>query len=113
MSPMKQYYVYIMSNVTRTLYIGMTNNLERRVHQHKKLTKGFTSRYGLTWLVYYAETNDVREAIAREKQMKGWKRAKKVALIEEMNPYWEVLSSGWYSNRQDQGRETDSSLRSE
>ncbi|HUP27743.1 MAG TPA: GIY-YIG nuclease family protein [Chloroflexia bacterium] len=110
---MKQYYVYIMSSNTRTLYIGMTNNLERRVYQHKQLTKGFTGKYGLTWLVYYAETVDVREAIIREKQMKGWKRAKKVALIEEMNPYWEDLSSGWYSNPQASGPETDSSLRSE
>jgi putative endonuclease len=96
---MREYYVYIMTNKARTLYVGVTNNLERRVYEHKgKLVKGFTSKYGLNELVYYASTNDVREAIAREKQIKGWKRAKKIALIEEMNPYWEDLAAGWYSN---------------
>jgi putative endonuclease len=71
-----------MANKGRTLYVGVTNNLERRVYEHKrKLVEGFTSRYGLTELVYYASTNDVREAIATEKQIKGWIRAKKVALI--------------------------------
>jgi putative endonuclease len=93
---MKQYYVYIMSNVARTLYTGVTNNLERRVYEHKhKLLEGFTSKYNLTWLVYYAETTDIREAITREKQIKGWMRAKKVALIEEMNPGWLDLSESW------------------
>jgi putative endonuclease len=104
----------MMSNVPRTLYVGVTSNLEQRVYQHKnKLVEGFTSRYDLTHLVYYAETNDVREAIAREKQIKGWTRAKKVALIEEMNPYWEDLSASWYSNPVVTAKETDSSLRSE
>jgi putative endonuclease len=104
MSPMKQYYVYIMSSRTRTLYTGVTNNLERRVHEHKnKLLSGFTSRYNLTWLVYFAETNDVREAIAREKQIKGWTRARKVALIEQMNPEWEDLSAIWYTENKQQG----------
>ena len=94
---MKQYYVYIMSNVARTIYTGVTNNLERRVYEHKKkLVPGFTSKYNLTQLVYYAETNDIREAIAREKQIKGWLRARKVALIEEMNPGWLDLSEGWF-----------------
>jgi len=98
---MKRYYVYIMSNVARTIYVGVTNDLERRVYQHKhKLIEGFTSKYNLTNLVYYAETNDIREAIAREKQIKGWLRAKKVALIEEINPFWDDLSSAWYSNGQ-------------
>jgi putative endonuclease len=94
----REYYVYIMANKARTLYVGVTNNLERRVYEHKgKLVEGFTSKYGLNELVYYASTNDVREAIAREKQIKGWTRAKKVALIEEMNLYWEDLAAGWYS----------------
>ncbi|HKP52617.1 MAG TPA: GIY-YIG nuclease family protein [Chloroflexia bacterium] len=94
---MRQYFVYIMSNASRTLYTGVTNNLERRVFQHKhKLVEGFTSRYNITWLVYYAETNDVREAIAREKQIKAWSRAKKLALIEEINPEWKDLSADWY-----------------
>jgi putative endonuclease len=93
---MKQYYVYIMSNVARTIYTGVTNDLERRVYEHKhKLIEGFTSKYDLTWLVYYAETNDIREAITREKQIKGWIRAKKVALIEETNPGWLDLSESW------------------
>ena len=84
---MKQYYVYMMANKMRTIYVGVTNSLERRVYEHKnKLLPGFTSRYDLTELVYYAETNDIREAIGREKQIKGWSRAKKVALIEELNP---------------------------
>ena len=90
-----------MSSKTRTLYVGVTNNLLRRVYEHKqKLIPGFTSKYNLTWLVYCAETNDVREAIAREKQIKAWSRAKKVALIEEMNPEWEDLAAGWYSKPQ-------------
>ncbi len=93
---MKQYYAYIMTNRSRTLYIGVTNNLERRVYEHKhKLTPGFTSKYNMTQLVYYEVYDDVREAIAREKQLKGWLRTKKVALIETMNSEWEDLSVGW------------------
>jgi putative endonuclease len=96
---MKEYWVYIMANENRTIYVGITNNLEKRVYQHKEgSVEGFTSRYKLTKLVYYASTNDVREAIAREKQIKGWTRTKKVTLIEEMNPYWEDLSLSWYAN---------------
>ena len=96
---MKEYYVYIMANEPRTIYVGVTNSLERRIYEHKnKLVVGFTSRYDLTKLVYYASTNDMREAIAREKQIKGWTRAKKVALIEEMNPYWDDLAAGWYAD---------------
>ena len=94
---MSQYYVYIMTNATRTLYVGVTNNLERRVYEHKsKHIEGFTRRYNITWLAYYAETNDVREAIAREKQIKGWTRQKKLGLISEMNPQWRDLSADWY-----------------
>lgn len=111
---MKQYYVYMMSSKTRTLYVGVTNNLQRRVYEHKqKLIPGFTSTYNLTWLVYYAETNDIREAIAREKQIKGWSRAKKVMPIEEMNPEWEDLAATWYSTAKSVARDGDSSLRSE
>ena len=94
---MKQYFIYIMSNKNRTLYVGVTNNLERRVYEHKnKLIEGFTSKYGLTDLVYWAETDDIREAITREKQIKGWLRSKKIALIEEDNPFWVDLSADWY-----------------
>ena len=93
---MKQFYVYIMTNHSRTLYTGMTNDLLRRVAEHKqKLIPGFTARYNITRLVYYEETSDVTSAIAREKQIKGWVRAKKVALIEAANPQWRDLSAEW------------------
>jgi putative endonuclease len=76
----KQYFVYILSNPSRTLYVGMTSNLPHRVYQHKnKLTPGFTDRYHVTQLVYFEQTNDVHAAIAREKQIKGWKRVRKIA----------------------------------
>ncbi len=94
--PTKTYFVYIMSNHSRTLYTGVTNNLERRVSQHKqKAVGGFTSKYNVTQLVYYDSFVDVRDAIAREKQIKGWLRAKKIALIESMNPEWKDLSTEW------------------
>ena len=84
-------------NHSRTLYVGMTNNLERRVYEHKqKLVPGFTSRYNITQLMYYEVTNDPRVAIEREKQIKGWLRAKKVALIVSANPNWQDLSAEWY-----------------
>ena len=93
---MKDYYVYIMSNVSRTLYVGVTNDLQRRVHEHKqKLSQGFTSKYNLTLLVYFEATSDVEAAIAREKQIKGWLRAKKVSLIESVNPKWLDMSAEW------------------
>jgi putative endonuclease len=89
----KQYYVYIMANYAHTIYIGVTNNLERRVYEHKvKLIPGFTARYDLTSLVYYESAWDINAAIAREKQIKGWLRRKKVALIESVNPEWKDLS---------------------
>ena len=92
----KQYYVYIMTNRSRTLYVGVTNDLERRVYEHKqKLIPGFTQRYNITQLVYHEATLDVRSALAREKQIKGWLRAKKIALIESMNPEWMDLSAEW------------------
>ena len=84
---MRQYFVYIMTNQSKTLYIGVTNNLERRVYEHKqKLVPGFTKRYNMTSLAYFESTSDVREAITREKQLKGWLRSKKIALIINMNP---------------------------
>lgn len=93
---MKQFYVYIMANRSRTLYTGVTNDLQRRVFEHKhKLIPGFTQKYNITNLVYYEATGDVREAIAREKQIKGWLRAKKVALIESVNSDWRDLSEDW------------------
>src|SRR5512135_1803487 len=96
---MKSYFVYIMTNRKKgTLYVGVTNNLLRRVHEHKsKAFDGFTSMYNLVRLVYFEETNDVLAAISREKRIKGWLRAKKLALIEGLNPGWKDLSEGWYS----------------
>jgi len=92
----KQYYVYIMTNKSKTLYTGVTDNLERRVYEHKnKLVEGFTKRYNITKLVYYEETNNVQIAIEREKQIKGWLRRRKIALIESMNPKWADLSDEW------------------
>jgi len=86
----------MMSNVSRTLYVGVTNDLQRRVYEPKqKLTPGFTRKYNLTLLVYFEATPDIRAALAREKQIKGWLRAKKVALIESINPNWLDLSTEW------------------
>ena len=94
---MKQYYVYIMTNSSRTLYTGVTDNLVRRIYEHKnKLIKGFTQKYNITRLAYYEITSNVQAAIQREKQIKGWLRKKKIALIEAANPKWEDLSKEWY-----------------
>ena len=98
---MAQYYVYIMTNGERTLYVGVTNDLVRRVYDHKnKLVDGFTKRYNLSWLAYYEITGDVESAIAREKQIKGWRRSKKVALVESNNPRWKDLAMDWYDEKQ-------------
>ena len=92
----RQYYVYILTNATRKLYVGVTNDLERRMHQHRsKLVLGFTNKYNINWLVYYEQTSDVEAALAREKQIKAWRRSKKVALIETTNPRWRDLSLEW------------------
>ena len=92
-----KYYVYMMSNSRRTLYIGATNDLVRRVYEHKrKLADSFTKRYNITWLVYYEETSDVMAALEREKQLKKWRRSKKDTLIESLNPQWQDLSREWY-----------------
>jgi len=94
----KTYYVYILACNSRRLYTGVTNNLERRLSEHRQKTiPGFTKRYNLNQLVYYETTPDVNGAIAREKEIKGWRRAKKVALIESTNPEWRDLSAEWYS----------------
>ena len=94
---MNSYYVYILTNRSKTLYTGVTNNLLRRVYEHKqKFIPGFTQKYNINRLVYYEETSDATEAIAREKQIKGWVRAKKIALIESRNPEWLDLSTDWF-----------------
>jgi len=94
----KTYYVYIMASRNKTLYTGVTSDLRSRVFQHKmKLLKGFTKRYNITRLVWYEETNDVQEALATEKRIKGWLREKKIALIESLNPDWEDLAADWFN----------------
>jgi putative endonuclease len=91
---MRRYFVYILSNFSGTLYTGVTNDLERRLGEHREgAGGGFTSKYNVKWLVYCEETNDIREAIAREREIKGWRREKKVALIESVNPDWQDLST--------------------
>ena len=89
-----QYYVYILSSNTNvTIYTGVTNDLYRRIYEHRhELDKNsFTARYKVHKLVYFEATSDVREAIAREKQIKGWNRARKNRLVESMNPKWQDL----------------------
>ena len=92
-----QYYVYILTNKNnRVMYIGVTNDLERRLYEHKQeLVDGFTKRYHVHKLVYYEQSSDVRSAIQREKELKGWLRRKKNALVETMNPDWHDLSQDW------------------
>ncbi len=90
------YRVYIMASKSRVIYIGMTNNLERRVYEHQHdLIEGFFGQYRCHRLVYYESYDRVQNAIAREKQLKRWNRAKKVFLIERVNPTWEDLSADW------------------
>ena len=94
----KQYHVYLMASQSGTLYTGVTSGLKQRVYQHKqRVASGFTNRYNVTKLVYAEVTNDVLAAIQREKQIKGWVRKKKLALIASTNPEWRDLSDGWFS----------------
>ena len=104
---MSIYYVYIMTNWNnKVMYVGVTNNLERRVYEHiNKLADGFTKKYNINKLVYYDQTTNVCSAIEREKQIKGWVRKRKNELVETMNPNWKDLADDW--------NEKDSSLRSE
>ena len=91
------YFVYILSNANRTIYIGVTNNLERRIAQHKLGEfEGFTKKYSVHLLVYYEWFSDIQEAIRREKQLKKWNRAWKLELIEKKNPQWVDLSLTGY-----------------
>ncbi len=95
MIKMNQYFVYILTNKSnKVLYIGVTNNLERRMYEHRnKMIDGFTKRYNLTKLVYFEETFDVESAIEREKQLKNWHRDWEIRLINDFNPEWEDLST--------------------
>jgi putative endonuclease len=93
----KTYYVYMLSSQRRVLYIGVTSNIERRVFEHKAHTfGGFTAKYNVTNLVYFERYGSVSRAIAREKELKDWRREKKISLIEISNPKWRDLSYGWY-----------------
>lgn len=88
----RQYFVYMTASISKVLYVGVTNDLIRRVWEHKEnLVIGFTEKYNVSRLVYYEVTDDVLAAIAREKQIKGYRREKKVALIAVMNPAWKDL----------------------
>ena len=91
------FYVYIVANRSRTIYVGVTNDIHRRVLQHRSRASAFTRRYMLRRLVHVEAITSPRDAIAREKQIKGWIRAKKVALIEASNPNWDDLAASWYS----------------
>jgi len=90
---MKGGFVYILASKSGVLYVGVTNRLRRRIVEHRlKLVDGFSARYNITRLVYYEKFGDIRNAIAREKQIKGWLRVKKIALIESTNPRWKDLA---------------------
>ena len=94
---MKKYYIYIMSSMSGTLYTGITSDLEKRVYQHKhKLADGFTKKYNVDRLVYYEETTEIKVALEREKEIKGWRRSKKIDLIESLNPSWKDLAEDWF-----------------
>lgn len=94
---MMQYYVYLLTNWNdRVIYTGVTNDLQRRLYEHKhELADGFTKRYHIHKLVYFETTSDVYAAIEREKQIKSWTRAAKNALVDTMNPDWKDLSEDW------------------
>jgi putative endonuclease len=104
------YYVYIMTNRSKTLYAGVTRSLEKRVFEHKHgIHTGFTSRYKIDRLVYFERFTDIRNAISREKQIKGLLRIKKIALIVSMNPEWKDLSEGWYETHRYEPKNAQSS----
>jgi putative endonuclease len=108
------YHAYIMASTSRVLYIGVTGDLLRRVMEHKEMrVPGFTARHRVTELVYFEAFGDIRIAIAREKQIKGWLRARKIALIESFNPHWRDLAAELQSPTPDAKPQRDSSLRSE
>jgi putative endonuclease len=91
--PVRTFFVYILANRSRSLYIGVTNDIARRLAQHRVATTGFTARYRCARLVFVELSTDAAAAIAREKQLKTWRREKKITLIEAMNPGWDDLAS--------------------
>jgi len=93
---MNEYYVYILTNKSNTLYVGVTNNLQKRLYEHKnKLVNGFTKKYNLNKLIYFEIYQNINDAIKREKQIKGWIRKKKIALIKTKNPNFNDLSKNF------------------
>jgi len=93
----RYYSVYVMGSLSGTLHVGFSGNLHKRVFEHKfHLREGFTDKYRVERLLYWASYDDVHKAIAREKQLKGWSRKKKIALIESRNPHWVDLAREWY-----------------
>ena len=95
---MKTFYTYIMASDSGTLYIGMTNNIKKRVHQHKHhLIPGFTDEHNIENLLYVETFHDASSAIKREKQLKSWSRKKKINLIDSKNPTWNDLVKNWYT----------------
>jgi putative endonuclease len=93
----KTFFVYILASKSGTLYVGVTNNIKKRVYEHKNhLVPGFTDKYDINRLLYFEEIGDSASAINREKQIKAWRREKKVALIDSLNPEWIDLSRDWY-----------------
>jgi len=92
-----EYYVYVMTNKSGTLYVGLTNNIKKRVYEHKnKLVEGFTKKYNIDKLLYFETFSEIYSAIAREKTIKGWLRKKKIELVRTTNPGWTDLSQDWY-----------------
>jgi putative endonuclease len=93
---MRQFFVYLLASHSRRLYIGVTNNLLRRVAEHREGMCEFTSSYQITRLVYFETWANAMSAIAREKELKGWLRRRKVELIEKENPFWQDLAANWF-----------------
>ena len=97
---MRQFFVYIMAGQARRLYVGVTSDLRRRVWQHREgAFSAFTSEYRVTRLVYFESAADIRSAVAREKELKAWPRARKIRLVEGDNPGWQDLSDGWFERQ--------------
>jgi len=98
--PSRTYYVYILASASAVLYTGVTNNLLARVGRHRlKLVPGFTQKYNVNRPVHFESFSNIREAIAREKEIKAWRRAKRAALIESMNPKWSDLAADWFPKK--------------
>ena len=112
---MRQFFVYILASKSRRLYVGVTNDLERRVYEHRARQVTFTSRYRIDRLVYFETTGNPAAAIEREKKIKGWLRSRKIDLIESMNPTWRDLAASWIDHtivEQLRKEKADPSLRS-